>query len=102
MTRVNLGKIMRNGRSLMLAYDQGLEHGPKDLDLLNVDPKYIMDIALDGLYDAVIVQGGIAEKYYNSYYKDVPLVVKLNGKTTMPAIGPISKKLCSVDRAVKL
>ena len=32
MTRININKIMRNDKSLLLAYDQGLEHGPKDLD----------------------------------------------------------------------
>src|SRR5428012_16902 len=32
----------RNGRSLILAYDQGLEHGPStDFDERNVDPTFI-------------------------------------------------------------
>jgi class I fructose-bisphosphate aldolase len=100
--RVNTGKILKNDKSLLLAYDQGLEHGPRDLNLQTVDPKFIFDIALDGMYDGVITQHGIAEKYYKSYYKDIPLIVKLNGKTSLPNISPISKQLCSVDRAIKL
>lgn len=100
--RINLHKILRKDKSLLLAYDQGLEHGPKDLNEKTVDPKYIFDIALEGLYDGVITQNGIAEKYYHSYYKDVPLIIKLNGKTTLTNIAPISRQLCSVDRAVKL
>ena len=101
--KINTTKILKNGRSMLLAYDQGLEHGPKDLNLTTVDPKYVFDIALEGMYDGIIVQAGIAEKYYHGYYKDVPLVVKLNGKTAFldsPIV--MSKQICSVERAIKL
>jgi class I fructose-bisphosphate aldolase len=101
--KVNTSKILKNGRSLLLAYDQGLEHGPKDLNSMTVDPKYVFDIALEGVYDGIIVQAGIAEKYYHSYYKDVPLIIKLNGKSAFldsPIV--ISRQICSVERAVKL
>ena len=100
--RVATGKILKNGRSLLLAYDQGLEHGPKDLNATSADPKYIFDIALEGMYNGLIVQAGLAEKYYHGYYKDVPLIIKLNGKTSLTDIGPISRQNCSVDRAIKL
>ncbi|HIH31685.1 TPA: fructose-bisphosphate aldolase [Candidatus Woesearchaeota archaeon] len=100
--RIFINKLLRNDKSLMLAYDQGLEHGPKDLDMKTVDPKYIFDIALEGMYEAIIVQHGVAEKYYQKYYKEVPLVIKLNGKTSMTNIAPISRQLCSVERAIKL
>jgi fructose-bisphosphate aldolase, class I len=102
MTKINTGKILRGDKSLLLAYDQGLEHGPRDLSLDNVDPKSIFDIALEGMYDGIIVQNGIAEKYYHGYYKDVPLIIKLNGKTSLLEGAPISRQLCSVDRAIKL
>lgn len=100
--RINTARLLQNDRSLMLACDQGLEHGPHDFNLKNIDPKYIMDIALEGRFNAVIVQSGIAEKYYHEAYKQVPLVVKLNGKSSIPHIAPISRQICSVDRAVKL
>lgn len=100
--RINLHKILRKDKSLLLAYDQGMEHGPRDLNSKTVDPKYIFDIALEGLYDGIITQNGIAEKYYGRYYKDIPLIVKLNGKTALTNIAPISRQLCSVDRAVQI
>jgi class I fructose-bisphosphate aldolase len=93
---------MRNDKSLLLAYDQGLEHGPRDLDDKSVDPKYIFDIALEGLYDGIITHHGIAEKYHNRYFKDIPLIIKLNGKSAMSGTPTISRQLCSVDRAIKL
>ena len=100
--KINNAKLLKDNRSLMLACDQGLEHGPKDFNLTNIDPQYIMDIALEGRYNAVILQSGVAEKYYHEAYKDIPLVVKLNGKSSIPHIAPISKQICSVDRAIKL
>jgi len=101
--RINTSKILKNGKSLILAYDQGLEHGPQDLNLNTIDPSYIFDIALEGMYNGIIVQAGIAEKYYHGYYKDVPLIIKLNGKTAfMDSSSPISKQICSVERAIKL
>ncbi|MGV8171186.1 MAG: class I fructose-bisphosphate aldolase [Candidatus Woesearchaeota archaeon] len=101
--RINTTKILKDGKSLLLAYDQGLEHGPRDMDLRTIDPKYIFDIALEGMYDGIIVQAGIAEKYYHGYYKDVPLIIKLNGKTAfLDSTASISRQVCSVERAIKL
>ncbi len=97
-----LNQILKNGKAVFLAYDQGLEHGPKDFNLTNVNPEYILDIALEGKFDGVILQNGIAEKYYHGPYKDIPLIVKLNGKSSLTHISPFSTQLCSVRRAVNL
>lgn len=99
---IKVSHLLKNERTLMLAYDQGLEHGPGDFNLKNIDPTYLLDIALEGRYNAVILQNGLAEKYYHEAYRDVPLVLKLNGKTSIPHIAPISRQVCSVDRAIKL
>ena len=100
--KIKTSKLLQNDRTIMLAYDQGLEHGPTDFNAENVDPKKILDIALEGKFNAVILQNGVAEKYYHNEYKEVPLVVKLNGKTSLPHIAPVSRQVCSVDRAVRL
>ena len=34
---VDLSKITKGGKTLFLAYDQGMEHGPTDFDDENVD-----------------------------------------------------------------
>lgn len=94
--------LLKKGKAMFLACDQGLEHGPTDFNEHSVDPKYILDIALEGGFTGVIFQHGIAEKYYEGAYKDVPLIVKLNGRSKLPKIDPISRQLCSVERAVKL
>ena len=95
-------KIMHNERSLLLAYDQGLEHGPTDFNLNNVNPDYILKIAEKGKYNGLILHHGIAEKYYDKHNATVPLIVKLNGKTNFVKSDPISSQVCSIGRAVKL
>jgi fructose-bisphosphate aldolase, class I len=92
-------KLMTRGKTMMLAYDQGLEHGPTDFNDKNADPKFIMDIANKGKYNAVIFQKGIAEKYYIG---KVPLIVKLNGRTRLWKGEPISTQICSVKEAKDL
>ena len=87
---------------IILAYDQGLEHGPTDFNDKNVDPKYILDIAVKGKYNAVAMHKGIAEKYYKPYRKKIPLILKLNGKTKLLKGDPMSTQLCSVKEAIKL
>ncbi|MBI2310410.1 aldolase, partial [Candidatus Collierbacteria bacterium] len=63
---IDTGIIERNGKAMLLAYDQGFEHGPVDFDEKSVDPNYILDIARSGLFTGVIFQEGVAAKYYPS------------------------------------
>ncbi len=100
--KTNLDKITKQGKCIFLAYDQGLEHGPTDFNDMSVDPDYILKIAAKGKYNGIILQKGIAEKYYKPYRKKVPLVLKLNGKTRLLRGDPISTQLCSVKEAIKL
>jgi class I fructose-bisphosphate aldolase len=91
----------RRGRSIILAYDHGIEHGPTDF-LENpdaADPEYILKIAREAGFDGVVFQRGIAEKYYDG---SVPLILKLNGKTSLYAGEPISVANCTVEEAVSL
>jgi class I fructose-bisphosphate aldolase len=92
--------FLSGGKSMLLAYDQGLEHGPStDFDARNVDPSYIIEIASKGGFNGVVLQKGLAEKYYDG---KVPLIVKVNGKTNVPKGEPISKQVCSVEHAISL
>ena len=86
-----------------MAYDQGMEHGPSDFNDDNVDPEKIMQIAKEGKVQGVILQKGIAEKYYTHAYESVPLILKLNGKTNLVANkDPYSPQICSVEEALEL
>jgi len=93
------------GTLLVLPIDQGLEHGPVDFftnpDAL--DPQYQYDLAHEGKFSAIALHIGLAEKYFHEYAGDVPLILKLNGKTTIPgdaqAFSPLTG---TVEDAVRL
>ncbi len=91
-------------KAMLLAYDHGLEHGPHDLIGKSFDPNYILDLAQKGKFTGIILQKGIAEKYYwgSSYSRYVPLVVKINGKTNIASTEPYAAINCSVSWAKKL
>jgi fructose-bisphosphate aldolase, class I len=102
MEENNLDKITKNGRALFLAYDHGLEHGVEDFDDASVNPEKIMDLANFDYFTGIILQKGIAEKYYQKDRDKVPLILKLNGKTNLLEEEPYSPQLCSVEEAVSL
>ncbi len=88
--------FLENGRGILLAYDQGLEHGPTDLNERNVDPASIMGLAVSGRFNGVVFQKGLAERYYDG---GVPLILKVNGKTNLVKGEPLARQNCSVKRA---
>ena len=100
MKRDRMSAFLTDGKSMLLAYDQGLEHGPSsDFDDRNVDPAMIMDTAAKGRFNGVVFQKGVAERFYDGR---VPLILKLNGKSSLPKGEPISRQVCSVEHAVSL
>ncbi len=96
---------LKNGSALFLPYDQGFEHGPRDFfaNPLSGDPNYIIKLAIEGGFNAIAIQIGLAEKFYWDYAGEVPLILKLNGKTDFPpdneALSPVQ---ASVEDAVRL
>jgi class I fructose-bisphosphate aldolase len=100
MKQEKMSAFLKNGRSVLLAYDQGLEHGPStDFNDKNIDPVFIMELAEKGGFSGVIFQKGVAERFYNGR---VPLIVKVNGKSALVKGDPISRQVCSVEYAVSL
>jgi fructose-bisphosphate aldolase, class I len=92
--------FLKDGKSIILAYDQGLEHGPSaDFDNRNVDPAFIVEMASKGGFNGLALQKGVAEKYYDG---KVPLIVKVNGKSSLVKGEPISRQNCSVEYARSL
>ena len=94
-----------NGTLLLLPIDQGIEHGPRDFfpNPASKDPEYQFRLAAEAGYSAIACQIGLAEKYYPDYAGQVPLLLKINGKTDIPpsdeALSPLNG---SVEDAVRL
>jgi len=99
-------KIMPDGRAMILAYDQGFEHGPRDF-LENPESRnleYILDIAKRGGFTGIVLHAGLAEKYEPELRDSkVPLILKLNGTSELcTEEDPYSPQLYSVDDALAL
>jgi fructose-bisphosphate aldolase, class I len=94
-----------NGTLMILPIDQGLEHGPIDF-LSNPDsehPLYQFELALKGNFSGIACHIGLAEKYYPKYAGKVPLVLKLNGKTSIvPSDAALSTCTGTVQDAIRL
>lgn len=95
----------RNGTALFLPYDQGLEHGPRDF-FANPDasdPRYVLRLAVEGGFNGIVLQVGLAQKFFWDFAGEVPLVLKLNGKTDIPPDDEaLSSVHADVDEAVRL
>lgn len=79
-----LARLMPNERAMFLAYDQGMEHGPRDFSpgLSNENPSTILFIAKHGGFTGVVLLPGDAEKYYDKSVK-TPLILKVNSKSEL-------------------
>lgn len=93
------------GTLMLLPIDQGIEHGPRDFfpNPASKDPDYQFRLAAEAGYSALACQIGMAEKYYPDYAGQVPLILKVNGKTDIPSSAQaLSTCNASVEDAVRL
>ncbi len=85
--RLLYGYGLKNGRMMILPIDQGLEHGPVDF-FANPESKFVefqFALAKEGGYSAIALHYGLAAKYLDKWAGEVPLILKINGKTTIPS-----------------
>jgi fructose-bisphosphate aldolase, class I len=93
------------GTLLLLPIDQGIEHGPRDFfpNPASKDPEYQFRLAAEAGYSAIACQIGLATKYYPDYAGQVPLILKVNGRTDVPpSDDALSTTNASVEDAVRL
>lgn len=96
--------IFRDGNLLILAYDHGTEHGPSDFEPnpSSADPRNVFEVAKHDAVTALAVQKGLAETYYQDYEEHVPLLLKLNGSSSLGERDDYySPKQCTVKYAVE-
>jgi len=92
--RFGIGELARarqlvdeQGKALILPYDQFIEHDSRHLDAESDagNPRYILDLARRGGYTGVAIHYGLSARYWPELEGAVPLIVKLNGKTSIPS-----------------
>jgi len=109
MKNISEASILRNGKSLILAYDHGTEHGPVDFEPLpeSANPEHVFRVGRHDAVTAIALQKGNAE-YYREWEEDkgisngAPLLVKINGNSALAKREDYySPKQCSVQYAVE-
>lgn len=104
--RARLSQMLReSGTSMILPYDQFIEHDNRHMDPnpKAANPDYICELAVEGGYNAVAIHYGAAKRYWSKFAAKVPLLLKLNGKTSIPDQSePLSVHTSYVEDAVRL
>lgn len=103
---VRLRQMVReSGTTLILPYDQFIEHDNRHVDPnpMAADPHYICKLAEEGGYNAIAIHYGLAKRYWTKFEGSVPLLLKLNGKTSIPSqSNALSVPTSYVEDAVRL
>lgn len=101
-----LRQIIRpSGRTLILPYDQFIEHDCRHLEAVSDagNPDYIINLSIKGGYNAVVIHYGLSKRYWSKYKGQMPLILKVNGKTSIPSDALALSTLTSfVEDGVKI
>lgn len=104
---LNHGQLSQTGRLMILAVDQGFEHGPvrsfyQNLDAMN--PDYHFQMACDGGFSGYTAPLGWLQSSVDKFVGKVPLILKLNSSNSLYASSnpPDQAQTASVDDAVRL
>jgi fructose-bisphosphate aldolase, class I len=73
LARILFQHGLANGTAQFLPYDQGLEHGPRDFfaNPQSSDPRYILRLAQEGAFNGIVLQIGLAEKFFWDFAGEV-------------------------------
>lgn len=97
--------VRTSGTTLILPYDQFIEHDNRhaEAESDSANPDYICELASEGGYNAVAIHYGLAKRYWSKLAGSVPLLLKINGKTSIPSqSNPLSVYTSYVEDAVAL
>lgn len=97
--------VRPNGTSLILPYDQFIEHDSRHLAAESDagNPDYICELAVDGGYNAIVFHYGLSMRFWSKIEGKVPIIVKVNGKTSFPSGKlPLSVPTSCVEDAVRI
>ncbi|PVU71821.1 fructose-bisphosphate aldolase [Acidilobus sp. SCGC AC-742_E15] len=103
--RVRLGRILRDGKAVIFAFDHGLEHGPRDfLPEDRLVARNIIQQVVEAGVDAIMLLPGMARLTHEIWANRVALIVKLTGKTEMRPEEAVhlQSRLATVEDAVAL
>ncbi|MGC8835979.1 MAG: class I fructose-bisphosphate aldolase [Infirmifilum sp.] len=80
--KIRLGRLLPDGKSLIFAFDHGVEHGPSDFSGETINPRKILEKIVD-VVDAIMLLPGMANITSDVWAGKVPLIVKVTSKTSL-------------------
>jgi len=101
---VRLGRILgRGGRTVILALDHGVEHGPSEFPERVLDAKVIVREAIKGGANAIMMHKGLALRTREEWAGRIPLILKITGRTALAPEGSAFQAVVgAVEEAVAL
>ena len=97
--------VRESGKTIILPYDQFIEHDNRHIDPNPEagNPDYIIKLVIDSGCNAVVFHYGVAKRFWTNYAGKIPLILKVNGKTSIPSQeNALSVHTSFVDDAEKL
>ncbi len=81
------GLVRPSGKTIILPYDQFIEHDNRhrDPNPEAANPDYILKLAIESGCNAVVFHYGVAKRFWTKYAGKIPLILKVNGKTSIPS-----------------
>ncbi len=81
--RIRMAKILPNGKSVIFAFDHGIEHGPGEIPRTRINPRRIIQQVVEAGVDAIMTTPGIARMTWDIWGNRVAMIIKLTGKTSL-------------------
>jgi len=103
--KLRLDRIIdkKTGKTVIIAFDHGFEHGPADFPEKVLDPRVIVKAAAEGRANGIMMHKGVARYTSNEWAGKIPLILKVTGRTRlMPEELAIQAHVASVEDAVSL
>lgn len=96
-------KILKDGKSLLIAFDHAVEHGTIAYPNVDLHPTKIARIAVDGGANGIILHSGAARVVKEFLPKNFALIVKLTARTSLVNDkNYVQSLVTTVDEAVVL
>ncbi|BAA78920.2 fructose-bisphosphate aldolase class I [Aeropyrum pernix K1] len=102
--RVRLSRILPDGRSVIFAFDHGIEHGPGEIPEERLDPRLLIREVVEAGVDAIMTTPGIARLTWDIWANRVAMIIKVSGKTSIRPQDDqfLQSAISSVDEVVAL
>ena len=98
---LRLERITTKNKAVILAFDHGFEHGPVPYTGIDISPKRILDIAVNGGADALMVHKGQLDMDDPKKFRDLGLIVKISGRSNLsPKDSEIQEVVTTVEDAI--